>query len=112
MFKKQDRFSFGRGLPKSKKVTPYFVVRFQKSDPSTDSASSGPKYAVVTSKKVSKKAVLRNKTKRVFLQALKEILEKSVNEYDLIFFLRLPSHEYQKSGIMVELEKILLEINR
>ncbi len=105
MFKKEDRFSFRHGLPKQKKITPLFIVRFQK-------VETEPKYAVVVGKKVSKKAVLRNKTKRVFTQALKEVLEKNKNEYDLLFFLRLSFHEYQKSGIMVELEKILLEINR
>ena len=95
MFKRSQRFSFRRGAPRAKKILPLFIVRFQKSEGES-------RYAVVTGKVVSKKAVLRNRTKRVFIQTLKEILENTPNSYDLVFFLRLPAQEYQKSSIIGE----------
>lgn len=104
MFKRQQRFSFKHGAPKQKLITPLFIVRFQK-------ATDAPKYGVVTGKIVSKKAVLRNRVKRAFIQAIKEILLKNPNSYDLVFFLRLPSHEYKKSAIIGEIENMIQSIN-
>lgn len=104
MFKRSQRFSFRRGSPKAKRITPLFILRFQK-------AIQAPKYAVVAGKIVSKKAVLRNRAKRVFIQALKEVLLKNPNFYDLVFFLRLPFHEYKKSAIIGEIESVITNIN-
>lgn len=106
MFKRSQRFSFRSGVPKQKLTTPLFLVRFQKSDP----PAGGPKFAVVAGKKVSKKAVHRNRAKRIFILALQEILEKNTNEYDLVFFLRLPYTEYQKSAIISELQNVLSKL--
>jgi ribonuclease P protein component len=103
MFKKQDRFSFRSGVPKEKLVTPLFILKFQK--------STDPKYAVVVGKRVSKKAVQRNKAKRLFTQALQEILKEKTNNNDLVFFLRLPYTEYQKSAIISELENLISKLN-
>lgn len=105
MFKRSQRFSFRKGSPKQKRINPLFVLRFQK-------AEDTPKYAVVTGKIVSKKAVLRNRVKRLFVQTLQEVLVKTPNSYDLVFFLRRPSHEYQKSSIIGEVESIIAEINQ
>lgn len=84
-------------------VTPLFILRFQKSD--------NPKYAVVAGKIVSKKAVLRNRVKRIFLVSLSEILKTNTNTNDLVFFLRRPFVEYQKSAIIGELENVIRRIN-
>ena len=105
MFKRSQRFSFRKGSPKQKRINPLFVLRFQKTEDT-------PKYAVVTGKIVSKKAVLRNRVKRLFVQTLQEVLVKTSNSYDLVFFLRRPSHEYQKSSIIGEVESIIAEINQ
>lgn len=105
MFKRSQRFSFRKGPPKQKRINPLFVLRFQKSE-------DEPKYAIVTGKIVSKKAVLRNRVKRMFMQTLQELLASTPNSYDLVFFLRRPSHEYQKSAIIGEIESIIAEINR
>lgn len=103
MFKKSHRFSFRKGAPRQKLVTHLFILRFQKSEI--------PTYAVVAGKVVSKKAVLRNTAKRTFIASLKETLEKTPNSYDLVFFLRRPFVEYQKSVIMGELENSIKRIN-
>lgn len=105
MFKRTQRFSFRRGAPKAKRIHPLFIVRFQK-------ATDTPHYGVVTGKNVSKKAVLRNRTKRVFLDALKEVVLKTPNTFDLVFFLRMPAHEYTKSAIIGEIENTIISINK
>ncbi|MGE5041678.1 MAG: ribonuclease P protein component [Candidatus Levyibacteriota bacterium] len=103
MFKKSSRYSFGKGVPRQKSVTPFYVLRFQKSE--------DPTYAVVVGKKVSKKATQRNKVKRMFISCLQEELKKIPNSYDLVFFLRLSYQEYQKSAIMDELSRLLVRLN-
>lgn len=104
MFKRALRFSFSKGSPRQKIVRPLFIVRYQKSDT--------PSFAIVAGKVVSKKAVERNRVKRIFLLALQEVLNKQKNSNTLVFFLKRPYDEYLKSGIITELEEILKDINR
>lgn len=104
MFEKEKRFSFKQGLPRKVISTPYFTLRFgsKKSETGTN--------AVVVSKKVSKKAVIRNKFKRRFLSILKENLNKRHEEYDIVIYVRpmpedLDENAYKK--VLIEsLEKI------
>lgn len=102
MFKRSQRFSFRIGVPKKKIVTPFFILRFEQAD--------SPTYAVVVSKTVSKKAVHRNKIKRLFLQILKEELSKQPNPHTLVFFLRRPYTEYSKSAIILELQNLFQKL--
>lgn len=104
MFKKSSRFSFRNGAPKQKLITPLLVVRYQKS-------KAEPVYGVVCGKVVSKKAVLRNKTKRLFIHTLQETLKTTPNSHDLVFFLRRPFSEYKKSVIIDELQGVLAKLN-
>lgn len=101
MFKKSQRFSFRRRVPRNKIVSPFFILKYE--------ASDEPKYAVVTSKAVSKKAVHRNKTKRMFIFELKNALP-STKTYTLVFFLRRPYTEYSKSAIITELQNVLAKL--
>lgn len=103
MFKKTQRFSFGKGIPKNKFATPLFIVRFQKSDT--------PTYAVVVSKSVSKKATQRNKVKRMFIAQLQELLKATTIPHDMVFFLRRNFQEYTKSGIISELKFTISKIH-
>lgn len=103
MFKRSQRFSFRHGVPKKKIVTPLFILRFQE--------ETEPRYAVVASKSVSKKAVHRNKVKRIFLQILKDLLEKQPNNNTLVFFLRRPYTEYSKSAIILELQNLFQKLD-
>jgi len=95
MLKKQQRFSFRKGAPKHKLITPLFVLKFQKSE--------HPTFAVVVSKSVSKKATQRNKIKRMFILQLQEALKTNQLQFDLVFFLRRNFQDYTKSSIMNEL---------
>jgi ribonuclease P protein component len=105
MFKKSSRFSFRHGAPKQKLITPYFVLRYQQS-------ATEPVYGVVCGKVVSKKAVLRNRTKRVFINTLQEFLKTNPSSFDLVFFLRRPFSEYKKSVIIDELQETFAKLNR
>ena len=103
MFKKTQRFSFGKGVPKNKFVTPLYVLRFQKTET--------PTYAVVVSKSVSKKATQRNKIKRLFITELQKILKTTTLSMDMVFFLRRNFQEYTKSGIISELKFTISKIH-
>lgn len=103
MFKRNLRFTFKTGIPKAKRVTPLYILRFQE--------SKSPRFTVVAGKVVSKKAVERNRVKRMFLDALKEVLKKQKNDFTLVFFLRAPYAEYKKSGIITELEFLVPKLN-
>lgn len=104
MFEKEKRFSFKQGLPKKVISTPYFSLRFgnKKSEIGT--------IAVVVSKKVSKKAVIRNKIKRKFLSILKESLGEKSELYDIVIYVKphsldLDDNVYEKL-LKESLEKI------
>ncbi len=82
MFEKEKRFSFKQGLPKKVISTPYFSLRFgdRKNDTGTN--------AVVVSKKVSKKAVVRNKVKRKVVAIMKSKLGEKLELYDVVIYMR------------------------
>ena len=102
MFEKEKRFTFRQGLPKKVISTPYFTLRFgnRKSEIGTN--------AVVVSKKVSKKAVIRNKIKRKFLSVLKQNLKERHEDYDIVIYVR-PIPEDIDENIYINLLKESLE---
>lgn len=102
MFKKSQRFSFRKGAPKAKIIVPLFLVRFEKTDT--------PTYGVVVSKQVSKKAVHRNRVKRIFISTLQEAIKDKAQTHTLVFFLRRPYTEYSKSVIIDELQSVLAKL--
>jgi len=80
MFGKEKRYSFRKGLPKKVFSTPYFTLRYGKVE------GNLAKRAVVVSKKVSKKSVIRNKIKRKILVLLEEYLEDK--EFDVVVYVK------------------------
>lgn len=99
MFKKSFRFSFRGGVPKKSIVTPFFIVRYDTSE------ENNTQIAVVVGKKVSKKAVERNKIKRQLVAQLKENLT-DLNGKTLVLYARKPIIDASKEEIAVEIEKI------
>ena len=63
MLAKKNRFSFKNRLPKQILNSQSFNLRYDKND-------EGLKVAVVVSKKIDKRAVVRNKIKRQILEAV------------------------------------------
>lgn len=98
MFKKDRRYSFGKGLPSRYYNTNYFTLRYQKNEEGKSLC------AVVVGKKVDKKASTRNRLKRQFTHALKEILTNNDIHYDLVFYLKntIQGLDFQKMKQHIE----------
>lgn len=99
MFEKEKRFSFKQGLPKKVISTPFFSLRFD------NAMSSSGTNAVVVSKKVSKKAVTRNRIKRKTLSVLKNNLGEKEKKYDIVIYIK----PYKGDMNETLLEKSLIE---
>lgn len=80
MFAKKNRYSFKGPLPKKTKSFPSFMVRYGKND-------GGLKVAVVVSKRVDKRATVRNKIKRRILETIRKNI-KVEEPFDLIFYVK------------------------
>lgn len=105
MFKKILRYSFKKGLPKEIFTSPSFVLRYQKKDLNS-------RVGVVTSKKVDKRAVVRNSIKRRFLNILKEVFLEKKSSYDLVFFLRKVSLSKSKEDLSQEIKTALSKLKK
>jgi ribonuclease P protein component len=97
MFAKKNRFSFKNRLPRQSSNFPSFSVRYDKND-------EGLKVAVVVSKKVDKRAVVRNRIKRVILEAIRKEIETST-PMSLIFYAKKQAAE--SSNLAEEVKKAL-----
>ena len=83
MFAKKNRFSFKNKLPKQILHSQSFTVRYEKNE-------EGLKVAVVVSKKVDKRAVIRNKIKRIILEAVRKTLGTDTG-LTLVFYAKKPA---------------------
>jgi ribonuclease P protein component len=104
MLAKQYRYSFKKGLPKHTLSTPFFTLRYGIS--SVDRIQC----AVVVSKKVNKKAVIRNKIKRRFLHAFRQELENKEDAYSLVFFMKKGIQDMKQEEMKQEIQKVLKAI--
>lgn len=100
MFAKKNRFSFKKNLPRHVLNLPSFSVRYEKND-------EGLKVAVVVSKKVDKRAVVRNRIKRVILETVRKNLETNIN-LNLVFYVKKQAVE--SSNLMTEVRDSLEKI--
>ena len=93
-----------------KKIESKFAKIFIKTgDPS---ASSGPRIGIATSGKVFKKAVDRNRSKRLISKAFEILYPTLPLDINIV---ALPKHgviNVKSDEVVKELEKILVEINR
>lgn len=62
--------------------TPQFVLKIKKNDVFLN------RFGIVVSKKIDKRAVVRNKIKRVFKTALTALNKKMIEGYDMLFIIR------------------------
>lgn len=83
MFSKKNRYSFKNRLPRQILNFPSFTVRYEKNE-------EGLKVAVVVSKKVDKRAVIRNKIKRIILEAVRKTLGTDTG-LTLVFYAKKPA---------------------
>ena len=63
------------------------------------------RFAFVVSTKISKKAVLRNRTKRLTAESVRLLLPQIKKGYDIIFFAKKPLKEEKLQDILPAVEK-------
>ncbi len=103
MFKKTYRlntsefkevFTLGKSIP-----NPFFLVKTK------ENGLTHPRFAVVVSKKISKRAVERNYLKRRFMHKLKDVVKKLPNK-DYIFILNSGVKDIQYKDLVNNLKKV------
>lgn len=98
MLTKQHRYSFRNGVPSKSSQSPYFVLRFDRSD----DLSCG----IVVSKKIAGHAVDRNRIKRMYKSILEAILKETPLSYALVFYVRKKSVEVTSEELYQHIEQI------
>lgn len=101
MFSKKQRFTFGRQLPKNIFQSKSFTLRYGENE-------VGLKVGVVVSKKVDKRAVARNKIKRLITEAVRVNI-KIERPLNLVFYAK--KEAVDNSNIGSEVEKVMSEIS-
>jgi ribonuclease P protein component len=81
--------------------TSLFGVKYARNDVSVS------RFAFVVRKSVDKRAVARNRIRRVFRSCIEELREQILSGYDMLFFLEKGIIEKQQADLCLELQKIL-----
>ena len=82
-----------------------FSLRYRRVNPEKPSS-----FAFVISKKVSKQATVRNRTRRLFSGSVRELLDNCQPGYEVIFFVKGQALGLNKEEIFTEVEKALTSI--
>lgn len=96
MFKKTERFSFKGALPTHVLSSPLFILKYEKN------AASGIRSAIIVSKKVDKRATVRNKIKRLIREQFRLLFKELAVSYDIVLIV--------KKNIMVDEKRISEEL--
>ncbi len=101
MLAKRSRLNL-RAHPQFTKVftLPYFVLRITENDHKDN------RYGFLTSKKIDRRATVRNRTKRVLRSCIEEMLENIKTGYDMLFVLKKESVGVAKSNIASSIKTI------
>lgn len=103
MFGKNNRYSFRKGVPKLLFTSQFLIVRYQKNAENVFHCS------VVVGKKVDKRAVIRNKVKRLLVAIIKELV-LTQTPYDMVIYARKGINGLEKEEIRENLKKALVNI--
>lgn len=102
MLKKKYRLSIKPGIRfQSSFKTPIFTLRFSRNDFLYN------RYSVVVSKKVDKRAVVRNKLKRKITDVIKQTFSKIKTSYDIVFFATKQALDLSDSKLEEEVVNVL-----
>lgn len=82
MLKKAFRLNKKTGVFGQSFTAPFFSVRIKKNNLSHN------RFGFIVSKRIDKRAVVRNRLKRVFRSNIEDSLEQMRNGYDMLFILR------------------------
>ncbi len=105
MLKKANRLSKFNNLENLKSVsTPYFVLKYKREEEAL------ARFGFVVSKKIDKRAVIRNKVKRKLQQAVRESLG-NVLPYTFLIIAKRESIQEESKKISEALKEILIKEN-
>jgi ribonuclease P protein component len=65
------------------------------------------RFAFVVRKSIDKRAVGRNRIRRVFRSCVEELREQIISGYDMLFFLEKGIIDMQQADLCLELQKVL-----
>lgn len=82
-------------------ATEFFVASIAKNNLETN------RYGFVVSKKVSKKAVVRNRLKRVLRSCVEELHEKLTVGYDMLFIVKKDFYDLKREQVFQEVTEAL-----
>jgi ribonuclease P protein component len=101
MLKRENRLSkIVRRVGENKYFSPFFQIRI------SENKESKPRFGFVVSKRIDKRAVVRNRTKRV-LRSAAEIFLKNLSGKDIIIVAKKPLTSKEKGEVVKELGNIL-----
>jgi ribonuclease P protein component len=105
MLKKQNRLSKITKTKENKLFTsPLFNLRI------SDNKENKTRFAFIVSKKIDKRAVIRNRTKRVLRSAVEEIIEKLKIGKDIVIISKKALVPEQAKEVLATLESIFRKI--
>ena len=90
---------------------PLFKFSFAPHPPKADREKSPSRFGFVISKKIDKRAVVRNRIKRLLREVVRENLEKIPDGFDIVFIVRpnIVGKNYEE--ISIEFNKILSKVS-
>jgi ribonuclease P protein component len=81
--------------------TSLFAVKYAQNEMSVS------RFAFVVRKSVDKRAVARNRIRRVFRSCIEQLSEQIISGYDMLFFLEKGIIDKQQADLCIELQKVL-----
>lgn len=103
MLKKENRLSSIGARAKSRISTPLFSLCFSNNNQDLS------RFSFVISKKIDKRAVVRNKAKRKVRSIVEQMLDKIGTGKDFVFYLKKDVVNTTREDVRVELNKIFEE---
>lgn len=67
------------------------------------------RFGFIISKKVARRAVLRNRTKRLYRSVIEELLQKIVAGYDMLFIINKNALFKKRQLLQTEIETLFIE---
>lgn len=101
MLKKENRLISVR-LSSSKNIsTPQFILKIAKNDQNLN------RFAFIVSKKIDKRAVVRNSLKRKLRSCIEEVFDNIQKGYDFVFYPKQSAIKAERSEILKEITGVL-----
>ena len=103
MLKRENRLTLVR-LSNPKNIsTPFFSLRIEKNDQNLN------RFAFIVSKKIDKRAVIRNSLKRKLRSCIEEIFDNIQKGYDFVFYPKSLLIKTEREEVLTELKKTLIK---